>query len=870
MKDQNKKQFIDDAKEIIRGKSIQLPALKKLVKKLESGKYYSLAREVLETVLEEPGKKDGELMQWLAKRTYKDPGLPNDVKFDKAIEILELAFDLDETTDQETLGLLGAIYKRKWQYYGQPQYLRFSLHFYERGYLEWLKLVEAGGDAGDGYTAINTAFMFDLIAYNVIEDGKEVNTGFEEARSYIGKSREIRKNIIEYVKPIPGNYWVYATLAEANFGLRQFEKAEALLVEAGEMIGDSNEQFESTSMQMVTLADLLVLFEEDESKKAAILKSARKTLESFLKKDVDAIDSAFTGKVGLALSGGGFRASLFHIGVLAKLAELDILRHVQVLSCVSGGSIIGAYYYLEVKKILESKKDHRDQNDGSPELSKKDYIDVVKRIEKEFLAGVQKNLRMRVFSNFFKNLRIFFSSSYNRTYRLGELYEEVLYQPVVKGTKMEGKPIAMKDLIIQPKGEEDFNLKRDNWRRKHKVPVLVLNATSMNTGHNWQFTSSWMGEPPGNIVSEVDSKYRLRRLYYGDAPTGHYQNFRLGYAVAASSCVPGLFDPLPMDGLYENIDLQLVDGGVHDNQGIAGLLEQECKVIFVSDASGQLNTEDLAGQSPLSVLARTNNILMERVRECGFLDLKNRKDTRLVKAMSYIHLKRELEAEPKSWINCQDTVEKDSVKGKLKREKDLTSYGVRKKIQEQLSGIRTDLDSFNEVEAYALMYSAYQMTDLDYNENMKTVFKQPENYQSEDWDFLKVKAYVTDAKKEQSIHHLMEAAQELLFKVFKLSIPWRMAGIAFGGLLFLLLAWGAWFIWNHETVILQKIAVVLTFLIIAILLVKVIARVFNYEGKLGKFIAGSFLSIVLFLAFNFYLTFLNKTYLKKGEMKNLP
>ena len=43
-----------------------------------------------------------------------------------------------------------------------------------------------------------------------------------------------------------------------------------------------------------------------------------------------------TGKVGLALSGGGFRASLFHIGVLAKLAELDVLRHVEVLSCVKG------------------------------------------------------------------------------------------------------------------------------------------------------------------------------------------------------------------------------------------------------------------------------------------------------------------------------------------------------------------------------------------------------------------------------------------------------------------------------------------------------------------------------------------------------
>ena len=49
-----------------------------------------------------------------------------------------------------------------------------------------------------------------------------------------------------------------------------------------------------------------------------------------------AVGRAYSGKVGLALSGGGFRASLFHIGVLARLAECNVLRRVEVLSCVSG------------------------------------------------------------------------------------------------------------------------------------------------------------------------------------------------------------------------------------------------------------------------------------------------------------------------------------------------------------------------------------------------------------------------------------------------------------------------------------------------------------------------------------------------------
>ena len=54
-------------------------------------------------------------------------------------------------------------------------------------------------------------------------------------------------------------------------------------------------------------------------------------------------------KLGLALSGGGHRAAFFHIGVLAKLAELGLLRPVQVISTVSGGSIIGALYYLHAR-----------------------------------------------------------------------------------------------------------------------------------------------------------------------------------------------------------------------------------------------------------------------------------------------------------------------------------------------------------------------------------------------------------------------------------------------------------------------------------------------------------------------------------------
>src|SRR5205807_10424776 len=138
-------------------------------------------------------------------------------------------------------------------------------------------------------------------------------------------------------------------------------------------------------------------------------------LEEFLGGSFAAVTSVLQGKIGLALSGGGFRASLYHIGVLARLAELDLLRSIEYLSCVSGGSIIGAHYYLEVRHLLESKSEET--------ITKQDYIEIVRRLVRDFLAGVQRNIRTRVAAEWLTNLRMIFQPDYSRTLRAGELYE---------------------------------------------------------------------------------------------------------------------------------------------------------------------------------------------------------------------------------------------------------------------------------------------------------------------------------------------------------------------------------------------------------------------------------------------------------------
>src|SRR6266540_284904 len=60
-------------------------------------------------------------------------------------------------------------------------------------------------------------------------------------------------------------------------------------------------------------------------------------------------------KIGLAFSGGGFRAAAFSLGVLTyldriKIGEKSLLESVVAISTVSGGTIAGSRYAVGIKK----------------------------------------------------------------------------------------------------------------------------------------------------------------------------------------------------------------------------------------------------------------------------------------------------------------------------------------------------------------------------------------------------------------------------------------------------------------------------------------------------------------------------------------
>jgi NTE family protein len=404
-------------------------------------------------------------------------------------------------------------------------------------------------------------------------------------------------------------------------------------------------------------------------------------------------------KLGLALSGGGFRASFFHIGVLARLADCGLLRHLEVISTVSGGSIIGALYYLHLKNLLESKVDE--------EIRDQHYQQIVQAIEAEFLRGVQRNIIMRIYVNPLKSLGMS-RARYSQSVRLGKLYDEIFYRPVLNPAQ--DRPVRMRDLIIKPAGARaDFYPLRDNGGRAAKVPVLLINATSINTGRNWRFEASSMGEHIRDhaIAWEIDKNHRWLAPQSFTDLTSRYQDFELGQAVSASACLPGLFNPLPLDGLYpDSTRLQLVDGGVHDNQGIQGLFDLGCTHFIVSDATKQSEIEARPTTRIQPMMRRIRELLVDRVREEQLYRLLERPDP----PAAFIHPRKGLSVSFQPYIGRD---EQPIASRDQHQPQPVSPYGIAPKAQFLVSRIRTHLDSFTEIEAYAIMMAGYRISEVE-------------------------------------------------------------------------------------------------------------------------------------------------------------
>ena len=199
-------------------------------------------------------------------------------------------------------------------------------------------------------------------------------------------------------------------------------------------------------------------------------------------------------RFGLALSGGGFRAVLYHLGLVRFLRDAGILSRVTHISSVSGGSVIGAHLAL-----------NWDRYNGSP-----NEFDAA---ASELVSFVSRDVRNRIFRRFPLSLPLLgprrllglSNRKLTRTGLLEQEYEKHLYGDT--------------SLFQLP-----------------ERPELHILATNLSEGCLCSFNRNGlliMHRQPGHAV-------RIERMHVGLAT--------VPMVVTASSAFPGFFPPVELTG----------------------------------------------------------------------------------------------------------------------------------------------------------------------------------------------------------------------------------------------------------------------------------------------------------------------------------
>lgn len=361
--------------------------------------------------------------------------------------------------------------------------------------------------------------------------------------------------------------------------------------------------------------------------------------------------------IGLCLSGGGFRAALFHMGVLRYLAEAGQLRVVQGISTVSGGSIFGAFLALHWDKLAEQG------------YSIAAYEQHVSGPFSRILSS--HNLRNRWVARTIVSLPRLIRPAYSRGNVLIDVFDEWLY---------EGKAITE-----LPPG-----------------PDLAINATSLATGRQFRFRRDTLGE------------WQFGYAGYGSRP------LRLAYAVVASSAAPPVVPPVCLDPSPYSWDrekprgkLWLADGGVYDNLGLEWFLGSESApgCLIVSEASGYLQHE-WKNYRLTGLLGRAQSIQYEQSRAVRQRWLQDQL-TLQRKAESWV---RKGEAPPALMDRLREFTRRGVIVSIDKIVGDLTwvrpalaDAALPRDLASRVSRMRTDLDSCLPEEIELLSYHGYSL-----------------------------------------------------------------------------------------------------------------------------------------------------------------
>lgn len=294
-------------------------------------------------------------------------------------------------------------------------------------------------------------------------------------------------------------------------------------------------------------------------------------------------------KLGLSLSGGGYRAAAFHLGTLRKLQEMGILQQVDVLSTISGGSITGAYYCLH-NKDFDAFEKHMLEALGTKNVIKQVFLS---------FTFIRTLLFLLVFLG--PAIYVLFTPYAWLSILLLALmlYLFVRFQFAIFPVSKEVE-----------KAYDKFFYKQATLSQLTNQPLLAIGSTNLQTARPFTFSRLKM----------EDSSYAFM-----DPPVRFKQDaFPVARAVMASSCVPFAFTPVHIDqDFYEQpadvirVQPQLVDGGVYDNQGIHKITQPgsmySCDIVITSDAGNKLPFQG-SYNNLVILLIRTMDVFMARIK----------------------------------------------------------------------------------------------------------------------------------------------------------------------------------------------------------------------------------------------------------------
>ena len=260
--------------------------------------------------------------------------------------------------------------------------------------------------------------------------------------------------------------------------------------------------------------------------------------------------------LGLALSGGGFRATLFHVGSLLRLNDAGILKNVEEVTSVSGGSIIAAHLALKWETLRFNEHGIADNLEEEVVNPIRDFcsrtIDVG-----AILGGVLSPFR-------------------HPSHMLIGNYKKHLY-----GDK------TLQDLPATGHG-----------------PRFTIYATSLQTGASVRFMRDKLGEwHLGNYPSpEISVAVAVAASSAFPPPLCPVK-----LEVDASRWVSTEISDMHQDEHLKST-MMLGDGGIYDNMGLERLM-QKCDHILVSDAGAPFGIDRKFKAGRFSQVARTKRAL---------------------------------------------------------------------------------------------------------------------------------------------------------------------------------------------------------------------------------------------------------------------